>query len=81
MDVGGLGPSFAPPIQWTSVLSNVAGALSFDAFAFFATDAGVPTTAPGVGTDRIAFPLSQVQQQLLQAWQGLPGASGGEKCS
>ncbi len=51
---GGLGPSFAPPIQQTADSSNVAGALSFDAFAFFATNAGTPTIALGVGADRIA---------------------------
>ncbi len=34
---GGLGPSFVPPIQQTADLSNVAGELSFSAFAFFAT--------------------------------------------
>ncbi len=53
--MGGLGSSFAAPIQWTADSSNIAGALSFDAFAFVATNAGTPTTAPGVGTDGIAF--------------------------
>jgi hypothetical protein len=52
---GGLGPSFAPPIQQTADSFNVAGALSFDIFAFFATDAGKPKTAPGIGADGIAF--------------------------
>jgi hypothetical protein len=35
-------------------------ALSFDAFTFFATNTGMPTTAPGIATDRIAhlyYPL------------------------
>jgi hypothetical protein len=36
-------------------LSNVAKALSFDAFAFFATNIGAPMTIPGIGADRIAF--------------------------
>jgi hypothetical protein len=55
MDVGGLRPSYAPPVQQTADSSNVAGELSFDTFAFFPTNAGMPTTAPGIGTDRIAF--------------------------
>jgi hypothetical protein len=55
MDRGGLGPSFAPPIFRTVDLSNVAGALSFSASAFFATNAAAPTTTPGIVADRIAF--------------------------
>jgi hypothetical protein len=49
-----LGHPFAPLIQQTADSSNVAKALSFDASAFFATNAGTPTTAPGVGTDSFA---------------------------
>jgi hypothetical protein len=59
MDGGGLGPSFAPPIQQTANLSNVVGALSFDAFAFFPTNAGAPTTAPGMGTGRSTFTTAE----------------------
>ncbi len=55
MDGGGLGPSFAPPIQRTADSSNVTRALSFDVFTPFATNKGMPTTAPGIGADGIAF--------------------------
>jgi hypothetical protein len=48
-------PSFAPPIQRTVDLSNVAGALSFNAFAFFATNVGAQMTALGIGAGGIAF--------------------------
>jgi hypothetical protein len=34
-------------------VSNVAGALSFGAFAFFATNVGTPTNALGIDTDGI----------------------------
>ena len=60
MDVGSLGSSFAPPIQQTADLSNVAGALSLDAFDFFATKADAPITAPGVDADGIAFATARV---------------------
>jgi hypothetical protein len=50
-DRGGLGHPFAPPIQQAADSSNVARVLSFDAFAFFASNAGAPTTAPGIGAD------------------------------
>ncbi len=43
--MGGFGPSFAPPIQQTAESSNVAGALSFDTFIFFATNAGASVLA------------------------------------
>ncbi len=49
----GLGPSFPPPIQRTADLSNAARALSFDAIAFFAPNAGMPMTASEVGADGI----------------------------
>jgi hypothetical protein len=55
MNKGGFGPSFAPPIQQTANSSNVAGALPFNAFTFFATNPAALTTALGVGTNRIAF--------------------------
>ncbi len=54
LDGGGLGPSFAHLIQQTMDSSNVTGSLSFNAFAFFATNLGAPTNAPGVGADRIS---------------------------
>jgi hypothetical protein len=49
-----LGHPFAPPIQQTVDSSNIARALSFEAFAFFATNVGAPMTAPGIGTDSFA---------------------------
>jgi hypothetical protein len=55
MDGGGLGLSFAPPIQQTADSSNVARALSFNPFAFFATNADMPMTVLGIGPDGIAF--------------------------
>jgi hypothetical protein len=57
VDVGGLGPSFAPPIQWTAELSNFAGALSFDALSFFATNAGALVLAQS----ELPSPLPRVQ--------------------
>jgi hypothetical protein len=53
VDWGGLEPSFAPPIQRTADSSNVKGVQSFDAIAFFATNAGAPMTAPGIVADGI----------------------------
>jgi hypothetical protein len=35
--------------------SNVTRALSFDAFAFFATNVGTPMPAPGIGADSFAY--------------------------
>jgi hypothetical protein len=40
-------------------LSHIARALSFNAFAFFTTNAGAPTTALGIGVYRIAVTTSQ----------------------
>jgi hypothetical protein len=64
VDVGGLGPSFAPPIQRTAESSYVAGALSFDAFTFFTTNAGALTLAQTV----LPSPLLWMQEQWPQVW-------------
>jgi hypothetical protein len=48
------------------------------------TAAGAPTSAPGIGTDGMASVTAagaatqRTQQHLQQAWQGVPGALGGE---
>jgi hypothetical protein len=46
---------FAPPIQRTVDSSDIAGALSFNALTFSATNTATPRTTLGVGSDGIAF--------------------------
>ncbi len=58
MEEGGLGPSFAPPIQRTVDSSNVAGALSFWRLCLLCHQRGSPAFALGIGADRIAFAIA-----------------------
>jgi hypothetical protein len=60
LQTGGFWAIIRPSYLADSRLVNVAGALSFDAFALFANNAGVPMTALGIGADGIAHLYCQL---------------------